>query len=335
MDTLTLPAGFLARSATFDDVDSAADLFKIHALATAGVEDINAEETRNAWQSPGFNPATDIHLVFSASGQLAAYVEAWVTSKVPVHPFVWACVHPDFVNKGLGTYITAWGEERCRQLIDILPADLRLAPHAAVVSKNQPAHQLLENLHWSHIRSFYTMRIDMDSVPPTPQWTEGIQLRPYSPADLRAVYAAHREAFHDHFGYVEVPFESGLEQFKHGLEDDPQHDPTLWFIAWAGTEIAGYCLCRPSSHSDHAAGYVNILGVRRDWRKHGLGLALLQHAFGEFHRRGQIHVELGVDAESLTGALRLYEKAGMHIHVQSDLFEKELRPGREVAVEAL
>lgn len=335
MNTFTLPEGFTTRSATLDDVDIAADLFKINALATAGIEDINAEETRNIWQSPGFNPATDIHLVFTNDGRLAAYVETWVNSKLPVHPFIWACVHPDFTGKGLGTYVTAWGEERCCQLIDVLPADLRIAPRASVISTNQPAHQLFEDMNWEYIRSFYSMRIDMDSIPSTPKWPENINLRPYSSEDLRAVYSAHREIFRDHFGYVEVPFESGLEQFKHGLEEDPLYDPSLWFIAWDGNEIAGYCLCRPASPSDHEAGYVNVLGVGRAWRKHGLGLAFLQHAFGEFHRRGQTHVELGVDAKSLTGALRLYEKAGMHIHVQSDMFEKEIRPGREVAVESL
>jgi len=335
MNTITLPAGFMSRSATLDDVDTVAELFKTYALAIAGVEDINAEETRNMWQAPGFNPATDIHLVFTKDGQLVAYVETWVNSKLPVHPFVWACVHPDFMGKGLGTYITTWGEKRCRQVIEILPEDLRLAARGGAFSTNQPAHQLFEDLNWTYIRSFYIMRIDMDSVPPLPTWPERIDLRPYTAENLRTLYTAHREAFRDHFGYVELPFESGLEQFKHGLENDPQYDPSLWFVAWDGNEIAGYCLCRSASISDHAAGYVNILGVRRAWRKHGLGLALLQHAFGELQRRGQMHVELGVDAESLTGALRLYEKAGMHIHRQNDSFEKELRPGREVATESL
>ena len=335
MSTFYLPGGFTSRSATLEDVDIAAELFKINALATDGGEDINAEETRSAWQSPGFNPATDIHLVFANDGQLAAYVEVWANSKLPVHPFVWACVHPDLYGKGLGMYITAWGEERCRQLIDILPADLRLAAHAVAISTNQPAHQLLKDMNWIYIRSFYTMRIDMVSAPPLPKWSNGIELRPYAPENLRAVYSAHRDAFRDHFGFVETPFESGLEQFKHNLENEPHHDPSLWFIAWDGNEIAGYCLCRPTSNSDHEAGYVNILGVRRAWRKHGLGLALLQHAFGEFYRRGQMHVELGVDAQSLTGALRLYEKVGMHIHKQGDMYEKELRPGTEIAVESL
>jgi ribosomal protein S18 acetylase RimI-like enzyme len=78
-----------------------------------------------------------------------------------------------------------------------------------------------------------------------------------------------------------------------------------------------------------------VLGVRRPWRKRGLGLALLHHAFGEFYRRGKRKAGLGVDAKNLTGAMRLYEKAGMHIHKQIDLFEKELRPGKEISVQSL
>jgi mycothiol synthase len=335
MNTRSLPADFTVRSATLEDVEIAAELFKTYALAVAGVEDINAEETRNAWQSPGFDPTTDIQLMFSPEGQLAAYVEVWANNKLPVHPFLWACVHPDFTGLGLGTYITAWGEERCCKVIDILPADLRVAARAAAFSTNQPAHDLLANLNWTAIRSFYVMRIDMDSRPPTPNWPAGIDLLPYASENLRELYTAHREAFKDHFGHVDLPFESGFEQFKHGLENDPQHDPALWFVAREGNEIAGYCLCRVASLSDHNAGYVNILGVRRAWRKRGLGLGLLQQAFCEFYRRGQMHVELGVDAENLTGALRLYEKAGMHVHRQNNMFEKELRPGKEIAVESL
>ena len=82
-------------------------------------------------------------------------------------------------------------------------------------------------------------------------------------------------------------------------------------------------------------GYVNDLGVRRAWRKRGLGLAFLQHAFGEFYRRGYRKVGLGVDAQNLTGALNLYRKAGMHIHQQFDMYEKEIRPGKEISVQSL
>jgi len=33
-----------------------------------------------------------------------------------------------------------------------------------------------------------------------------------------------------------------------------------------------------------------------------------------------------VDAESLTGATRLYERAGMHVAKEWEVWEKELRP---------
>ena len=55
-------------------------------------------------------------------------------------------------------------------------------------------------------------------------------------------------------------------------------DPSLWFLAFAGDELAGFSLCRQSS-IDPNAGYVATLGVRRPWRKQGLGEALLLHSF--------------------------------------------------------
>jgi mycothiol synthase len=46
-------------------------------------------------------------------------------------------------------------------------------------------------------------------------------------------------------------------------------------------------------------------------------------------------VTLGVDSQSLTGALRLCEKAGMHIRHQYDRYEKELRPGVDLSMQEL
>ena len=118
------------------------------------------------------------------------------------------------------------------------------------------------------------------------------------------------------------------------LEAD-DFDPALWFIAKDGDEVAGICLCRPKSFEFSEAGYVHVLGVRRNWRHRGLGLAFLQHAFSEFYKRGTRSATLGVDAENLTGALGLYEKAGMHVHKQVILYEKEIRAGREISVQSI
>ena len=70
------------------------------------------------------------------------------------------------------------------------------------------------------------------------------------------------------------------------------------------------------------AGWVQGLAVRRPWRRRGLGLALLLHSFRELRARGREHVGLGVDGENTTGAVRLYERAGMHVARRSDTYNK-------------
>lgn len=78
-----------------------------------------------------------------------------------------------------------------------------------------------------------------------------------------------------------------------------------------------------------AQGWVRVLGVRRGWRRRGVGLALLQQVFAAFYERGMTTVGLGVDAESPTGATRLYERAGMHPYEHIDTYERVLRGAPE------
>jgi len=81
--------------------------------------------------------------------------------------------------------------------------------------------------------------------------------------------------------------------------------------------------------------YVTSLGVRRPYRRQGVALGLLQHTFGEFYRRGTKRVSLDVDASSLTGATRLYEKAGMHLQRQTLAYDKVLREGEDLTTQTL
>jgi ribosomal protein S18 acetylase RimI-like enzyme len=66
-----------------------------------------------------------------------------------------------------------------------------------------------------------------------------------------------------------------------------------------------------------------------------LGIALLLHSFSEFYRRGKYKVGLGVDSQNLTGATRLYERAGMHVARTYISYEKELRAGAEMSTQAI
>lgn len=332
---IAVPAGFTVRSATPADAEAATEMFNIWMQRTAGENDLAAPNIlREDWSSPKFDPAEDIRLVFSPTGQLVGYIEVWTNSTPPVHPWIWGRVHPDFGGLGIGTALLNWAEERACHVLPTLPIDLRFAPRSGCLRVAENSKKLLEDRGFAHIRSSYEMRIEMDEMPSAPVWSEGITLKTGSFDELPAIYSAFEESFRDHFGHVEEPYEEGLQRFTHFMKSDGQ-DPSLWFLAMDGAEIAGVSLCRLEGYSDKNMSWVNILGVRRPWRKRGIGVALLKHSFREFYARGKRIAGLGVDAQNLTGALRLYEKAGMHVHMVFDTYEKMIREGREISVESL
>lgn len=335
--TVSLPEGFTVRGATMDDLEAALKLFNRWSQSVIHEDEItDAEAVRREWVSPGFDLAEDIRLVFAPDGELVGYVEVWTTAKPPVHPWIWARVAPRYEGHGIGRSLLGWAEKRAKRVLGEIPADLRFAPRTGTYQKADRARKLILAMGYEHIRSSYNMRINMDTPPVEPEWPEGVTLRTYNPAtDLEAVYRTANDAFRDHFGHVDMPFEEGLKRFEHFMTGYEGFDPTLWFLAMSGDEIVGICLCRLKAYDNPEVGYINSLGVLRPWRKRGIGLALLLHSFCELYRRGQRMAGLGVDAQNLTGALRLYENAGMHVHQAFDQFEKEIRPGQEISVQSL
>jgi mycothiol synthase len=336
-NVVELPEGFTARGANLDDVEPALALYNRWSQSVIGRDEItDPQAIRREWQSPGFDPVEDIRVVFAPDGLMVGYIEVWTTVKPPVHPWIWGRVDPDYEDMGMGSWMLNWAEQRALHVLPSLPEELRFAPRVGTFREAKNSKKLFEASGYRHIRSSYHMLINMDAPVPEPEFPEGITLRTFNPeTDAEAVYRADTEAFRDHFGFVEVPFEEGFKRFKHFMIEHEEFDPTLWYLAMDGDEIAGFNLCRPRSYDDQEMGWVGELGVLRPWRKHGIGLALLRHSFNEFYRRGKRKVGLGVDAQNLTGALRLYESAGMHVQQAFDQYEKELRPGREISVQSL
>lgn len=335
-----LPDGFTARPGRLDDIPIAVDLFNNYSEHFIGVRSFNEENLKTEWTMPKFNPETDTRMVFDPNNKLVGYIEVWTTSSPPVHPWIWARVHPDYHRMGIGTALMNWGENRARKAISMCADDLRVALQSGTVSTIEPPKALYKAHGMKPIRHYFRMLIEMDAPPPEPEWPENIS--PKTPDDPKAaiesIFKVDNEAFKDHFGYVEEPFEEGLAEFSHWfLNDENNNDPSLWFLATdtITNQIAGIAMCLRKDPEDETCGHVDSLAVLKPYRKKGIGLALLQHAFGEYYRRGFKKVSLGVDAENLSGALKLYKKAGMHVNRQFDLYEKELRPGKEISVQSL
>jgi mycothiol synthase len=317
----TLAPGFTLRAADWTDLDAVADLIRAVCEADGDPDDaVPASELRSEWEA-NFNLESDVWVVTDPTGKVVGYEEFF---RRPGHASYQGdgYVHPQFEDRGVGTALLRALDERARQEMPKAEPDLRIFTRNFMTAGDEKARALHEHEGFKAVRYNWSMRITLDGPPPAPQFPMGIEIRPFIEAEhLYPVYEALSESFADHWGFIKMPFE---EWKQHRMAPD-RYFPDLWFVAWAGDQIAGISICRFRS----GMGWVWSLGVRRPWRKQGLGMALLLHSFGEFYKRGQTVVGLGVDASNPTGATRLYERAGMHVETEYVCYEKEYRIGRE------
>jgi mycothiol synthase len=319
-----------------DDVPAVVALENAHSRELIGVEPLTEQRLRTRCQMPGFDLETDTCLVLDQTGELVGGAYVFDLTEPHVQVRCESVVNSGCRNQGIGNYLLEWAEERARQAIAKAPEGSRVTLSHGVLEQDRPTQELLSQHGFVSIRHFWQMVIEMETSPPFPTWPEGIALCTFvDKPDDRALALAVQDAFKDHWGYVESPIEEELERWRHQTANDPDFDPSLWFLAMEGEEIAGVSMCWPKSHEDPKMGYVGVVGVRRPWRRQGLGLALLHHSFGELYRRGLRKVGLDVDATSLTGATRLYERAGMHVNRQSHAYEKELRAGKDLSTQSV
>jgi mycothiol synthase len=142
--------------------------------------------------------------------------------------------------------------------------------------------------------------------------------------DERIAYDCLSEAFADHWGDTWQGEDAWLHDHIHA---STEFQPDLWQLAWHGAELAGILIALPAADGDATLGHVSSLGVRRAYRRRGIGEALLRTSFAQFRDRGYRGVVLEVDTESVTGATRLYTRLGMTSEPRFSQWEKELRPG--------
>jgi mycothiol synthase len=317
---------FRVRAPEMDDLNAVVEMLLASDMDEWGEPDTSVEEIRSEWQSVSFNLETDAWVVVDSSGRIVGYASIRDRGHESIMSF--AKVHPDFRGLGIATHLVELTEERARQHIPLAQPDARVTLSTHISHVNEDAGPLLVSRGYKYVRSTWAMAIEMENAPQEPRWPEGITLRPFIPGQNdRAVFEAVDEAFVDHWGHTPGNFER-WKDYHLNRED---LDPALWFLAYSGDEIAGASLCGYYL----GLGIVNTLGVRRPWRRTGLGMALLLHSFGEFYKRGNHKVVLGVDSQNLTGATRLYERAGMHIELQYDTYEKELRAGIELSTRTI
>jgi GNAT superfamily N-acetyltransferase len=298
------------RAPTLADLAAVVQIRREASSADFGVSTLTAEEVRAEWDSGTLVLDTDAWLVCAPEGTPVAYGE--VEIEQPVWGSFW--VRPAHRGTGIEPQLLQRIEAQAAVQVGATTLFGRASDH------NEAAQAAYEQAGYTRYLSFQIMQIDLDQPPPAPQWPEGITVRPFFPdQDDQATYAADEESALDKGYHDPLTFAGWAERM--GRYKD-SFDPSLWFLAWDGADLAGVALNYISAAT--TTGWVDHLGVRRPWRKRGVGKALLLHAFGAFYARGIRTVKLSVDSASLTNAPRLYAQVGMEVVQFYHIYRKEL-----------
>ena len=292
------------RSARMEDLESTAAMLNEHARGLHGVDDMTSTDLKMYWDSPDVEFESDVLVAENSGGSIVGYADLGIHGE-----HVWLDVRAT-ASEALPALL-----EEIETRAAARKPDAKLMGYSS--DADMPLRTLYESSRYALIRHSFRMRIALDQEPPEPEWPDGYTVRTMREGEERRFYDAQMASFADTWMFTPEPFES----WRHWMVDDSVFDRTLWLVAEQGDDLAGILIGR-APENEPGVGWIRILGVVPDHRQRGLGQALLRHSFREFARRGFDAVGLGVDAENPTGAVRLYENAGMHVERTNLMYEK-------------
>ena len=294
------------RPARIEDLDAAVAMLNEHSRRLHGADDVTPGDLRQYWESPDVELGQDIILA-EENGTVVGYADVGQHGE-----HVWLDVR------------ATDAEALPQLLLAIENVAAAKKPDANLIgytsADDAPLRDLFASSGYGLVRHSYRMRVELNGALPEPEWPDSVSVRAMRDGEERQFYDAHNASFAGTWMFHPEPYET----WHHWFVEDPSFDPSLWFVAEADAEVAGIVIARKAEY-EPGLGWIRILGVLPEYRQRGLGQALLRHTFGEFAGRGLEAVGLGVDAENPTGAVRVYERAGMYVERTNLLFEKHQR----------
>lgn len=304
------PPGYELRAARFDDLDGVAKVEAAYDIADFGRPYVDRAWLAEDWSKPRFDPGRDAWVV--TRQEIVAYAQTYAEEPGTRVEGI-ARVHPDHWGRGLGSLLAARMEERAAEqarpgssirFVNVLSATDRVA------------RDLLERRGYAIERHFWHMSIDLTSSLPALEPPDGVELDDFDlDRDATSLHRVLGIAFADHYGHVPTPFEEWRSVFE-----TPAYAPGLWFVAREAGIVVGVVTARTLM----GEGWVMELGVLPESRGRGIAGALLARAFVALRERGLTTATLNVDAHNETGATALYERVGMRVRRQWDLYAKVL-----------
>jgi mycothiol synthase len=238
-------------------------------------------------------------------------------------------VHPAYRGAGIGSTLLEWAERAAVPLHQARFGGQPLALHGTCATRNEAAVALHAGHGYRQQRWFHQMRAEFagrrtdGGVKPETRLS-GVQIARYSAERSQDALLVRNEAFRDHWGSTEdTPATwahfTGSSAFR----------PSVSFLAYGGEgEPLGVLMSMEFDGDTAATGvrelWVQTVGTRTAARNRGVATALLATALTAAADEGFDRAALQVDADSPTGAVGLYERAGFSIVTTSVTMRKPM-----------
>lgn len=322
---------------TLDDVPRATALLQAVEEVERHGEPVQEQGVRERFTAPGLDLARDT-VALRSDGELIACGSVDVATSLDrdgrARCNLMAAVHPEHRGRGLGGRILERLEQRALELAaqrhPEAPAVLRAEGGRDPREGQQDLREggadvrpLLEGRGYERARSWRVMVRPVPGEPIAVPQIEGVALRAPEPAEAEAVRLAHVAAFADHWGSAPI---------------SPERWQTFWTSHTARRELstvaadaAGRILAYALTTEDTPGElHIALVGTRPEARGRGLARAVIARTVDAAAGAQLRSATLEVDAESLTGATRLYEGLGFATDEVYATYERVVRHGADV-----
>ncbi|WP_188940736.1 GNAT family N-acetyltransferase [Nakamurella endophytica] len=303
------------RALTLDDVPRITAILGEAEAREPAEQHFDEDELREMLTGPGFDLERGSLGVLADDGELVAFGALGVRTPADV----WGCalyggVATAAVGRGIGTLLV---DELTRRAVGLRDAhDPSLPGEVAlwIPEGRRGFDALAQDTGFETWRWFFDMRCQLQGD--APPWAgadrdpDGVQIRTWRPEDDEDVRSASNESFADHWHSVPMDRARWRAEFAESSLFRPQYS----HVAVLDGDVVAFVLVEEfpgeTAVNGFRTGYVARVGTRRAARGRGVASATLARTLTVLLAAGHERAELTVDAESPTGAGRLYERLG-------------------------
>lgn len=288
------------------------DLVKLNDATGQLDDDTLVWDLQGFFNSSNVDKACDLRLWKDSTGKLIGFGQLLISEhKDEISGYLYFDVHPTKRGDTLETEILQWSQQRMREIGKDRTLPIKLHTHSR--DDKILRRVLLKRQCFTTERSFLTMACSLSQDFSSSSLPSGFKLKQVSgEQDIEAWVELFNESFIDHWNHQDLTITTARDWFK-----NPSYLPELNLMAVApdGTFAAfcvGYINWEENARIGRKEGWIKLLGTRQNFRKLGLGKAMLIAVLKQLKAMGIEQVKLGVDAQNLTSAIRLYESVGFH-----------------------